>query len=144
MMTNALPQFFRAHPSNPGGLSTFRLTVMRLYFFLLSVAFGINVWTGILNHTGPWDPLHGVAYSFWAALSALALLGLRYPAKMILLPLLQFIYKLAWMVIVAYPLWSTGQLTDPYTQRLTIMFLSVMAIDLLVIPWPYLIRNFVL
>jgi len=66
--------------------STFRLYLMRLLYLLNFVLLGLDVWPGIINHVGAWDPVKGVAFSFWAALSALSGLGLRYPLKM--LPLL--------------------------------------------------------
>ena len=66
--------------------STFRLYLMRLLYLLNFVLLGSSVWPAIFNHAGEWDPVKGVAFSFWAALSALSVLGLRYPLKM--LPLL--------------------------------------------------------
>jgi hypothetical protein len=73
--------------------SMFRLYLMRLLYLLNVVLLGLGVWPGIINHVGAWDPLHGVAFSFWAALSALSGLGLRYPLKMLPLLLLQLLYK---------------------------------------------------
>jgi hypothetical protein len=66
--------------------STFRLYLMRLLYLLNFVLLGLEVWPVMINHPGAWDPVKGVAFSFWAALSALSVLGLRYPLKM--LPLL--------------------------------------------------------
>ena len=35
----------------------------------------LAVWPEVFRHQGAWDPLKGVAFSFWAALSALSGLG---------------------------------------------------------------------
>ena len=118
--------------------STFRLYVMRLLYLLNFVLLGLDVWPGIINHKGAWDPLHGVAFSFWAALSALSGLGIRYPLKMLPLLLLQLFYKSVWLMAVALPLWSAGRSTS-----LTIIFVIGVVSDLIVIPWPYVLANYV-
>ncbi len=80
--------------------STFRLYLMRFAYLGNFVLLGLNVWPVIINHKGAWDPMHGVAFSFWAALSALAGLGVRYPLKMLPLLLLQLLYKSIWLIAV--------------------------------------------
>lgn len=118
--------------------SMFRLYLMRLLYLLNFVLLGLDVWPGIVNHKGAWDPLHGVAFSFWAALSALSGLGVRYPLKMLPLLLLQLFYKSVWLIAVALPLWSAGRSTN-----LTNPFVIGVVLDLIVIPWPYVLANYV-
>ena len=92
----------------------------------------------IINHAGAWDPVKGVAFSFWAALSTLSALGLRYPLKMLPLLLLQLLYKSIWLIAVALPQWSALRSTE-----LTRVMLSGVVVDLIVIPWPYVLANYV-
>lgn len=113
-------------------VSTFRLYLMRFVYLLNFVGLGLLVWPGLIKHEGTWDPLHGVAFSFWAALSALIGLGFRYPLKMLPLVLLQLLYKSIWLIAVALPLWSAGRSTN-----LTKTFVIAVVVDLIVIPWPY-------
>jgi hypothetical protein len=87
--------------------STFRLYFMRLLYLLNFVFLSLQVWPVIINQVGAWDPVKGVAFSFWAALATLSGLGLRYPLKMLPLFLLQLLYKSIWVIAVALPLWST-------------------------------------
>jgi hypothetical protein len=87
---------------------------------------------------GAWDPVHGVALSSWAALPALSGLGVRYPLKMAPLLLLQFFYKSVWLMAVALPLRSAGQSTD-----LTKTFVIGVVLDLIVIPWSYVLAHYV-
>jgi len=105
---------------------------------------GTNAWKGILTHGGPWDPLQGVAFSFWAAYSTLMILGLRYPLKLLPLLLLQFFYKAVWLVVVAYPMWSSSQLRGSSASGLATIFVIAVAVDLVVAPWSYALRNYVM
>jgi hypothetical protein len=119
-------------------ISTFRLYLMRLLYLLNFVLLGLDVWPGIINHVGAWDPVRGVAFSFWAALSALSGLGLRYPIKMLPLLLLQLFYKAVWLIAVALPMRSAVRSTD-----LAKAMVIGVVLDLIVILWPYVLANFV-
>ncbi len=123
-------------------LSTIRLYSMRAVYLLTGVFVGTNAWPALINRTAPWDPLHGIAFSFWAAYSVLMLLGVRFPLRMLPLLLLQLFYKLTWLIAVGYPLWSAGHLT-PIAAGLIKICASAAAADLLVIPWPYVFENYV-
>src|SRR5947199_9377607 len=65
------------------GVSKFRIYLLRFFYALIIVLLGIQVWTEIFTHKNSWQPLPAVAFSFWAAFSALAILGLVHPLKMI-------------------------------------------------------------
>ena len=121
-----------------GEVSTLRLYLMRAVFLLNFVVLGSDVWPALLNHPEPWDPVKSAAFSFWAALSLLSLLGLRYPVKMLPLLLFQLTYKVIWLLAVALPQWSDFQSVE-----LTKIMLFGLIIDLLVIPWPFVARNYV-
>ena len=116
----------------------FRLYLMRLLYLLNFVMLGLSVWPEIINHAGAWDPVKGVAFSFWAALSVLSGLGLRYPVKMLPLLLLQLLYKSIWVIAVALPLWSAFRSIE-----LTRIMAMGAVVDLMVIPWTYVIANYI-
>ena len=119
-------------------ISIYRLYLMRLLYLLNFVLLGLQVWPVLINHAGAWDPVRGVAWSCWAALSALAGLGVRYPLKMVPLLLMQLLYKSIWVIAVALPLWSTFRSTE-----LTKVMAYGAVVDLIVIPWPYVLANYV-
>ncbi len=120
-------------------VSTIRLYLMRVVYLGNCVMLGIDVWPRIVHHEGVWDPLPGVAFSFWAALSVLSGLGIRYPLAMLPVLLLQLIYKSVWLVAVDIPLRSAGRSTE-----LTNIFIAGAVADLIVIPWPYVLRHYVM
>ena len=124
------------------GVSKFRFYLLRFYFAVNFATLGFQAWSEIFAHTGLWQPIPGIAYSFWAAFSLLAILGIIHPLKMIPLLLVQFTYKLIWSIIVAYPIWSANQL--PASHELTNIMVKGVVVDLLIIPWPYVLRNFIL
>ena len=122
----------------PKEISTFRLYVMRFVYLLNFVLLGLDVWPELFRHQGAWDPLKGVAFSFWGALSALSGLGVRYPLKMLPLLLLQLLYKVVWLLAVALPMWSAVRSTD-----LTHAMVIGVVVDLIGIPWPYVVASYV-
>jgi len=121
----------------PEETSIVRLYLMRLLFLLNFALLGSDVWPALISHKGAWDPMHGVAFSFWAALSALSGLGLRYPLRMVPVLLLHSFYKAVWLLAVALTMWSALRSAD-----LARAMLIGVVLDVIVIPWPYVLANF--
>ncbi|MEO8515284.1 MAG: hypothetical protein ABI426_01000 [Flavobacterium sp.] len=126
------------------GISRFRNYLLRFFYAVNALCLGGMVWTEIFTHKGLWESLPGVAFSFWAAFSLLAILGIFQPLKMMPLLLIQFSYKLIWLIIVAYPLYATNHLIGSSAEDLTAINFKGIIVDLLVIPWPYVINNYIL
>lgn len=107
--------------------------------YLLNFVLGLLfVWPGLIKHEGLSDPLQAVATSFWAALFTLSGLGLRYPLKMLPLLFMQLFYKSVWLIAVALPLRSAARSLD-----LTDGMIIGVVLDLIVIPWPYVLATYV-
>jgi hypothetical protein len=123
-------------------VSTIRLYVLRVMYLLNFVFLAMNVWPALLRPAEPIGLLPGVAFAFWAALSTLCALGLRYPLKMLPVLFMQLFYKTVWLLAVALPLWSSGQWTAGATGMFKGMVMGAVA-DLLVIPWSYVFANYV-
>src|SRR5439155_3683500 len=123
-------------------VSSARTTALRVVYFLNFVGLGFMAWPRVISPGKPFGLVDGAAFSFWAALAALMGLGLRYPLQMIPLLLLQFFYKAIWFVAVALPLWTSGQWSAGAT-GMTRTFVMGFIADVLVIPWAYVLANFV-
>ncbi|SRR6266511_1514968 len=119
-------------------VSTFRLYLLRTLYLLNFAGLGLVVWPELINHGKLWDPLAGVAFSFWATLALLCGLGLRYPLQMLPMLLTQLVYKSIWLSAVMLPRWSAGRST-PMTKDFIIGAIA----DLIAIPWPYVLANYV-
>ena len=137
--------FTRAVPpdsAKPSGVSSLRIFLLRFVYLGTFLFVGTTAWWKLFTHRGTWDHLHGVAFSFWAAYATLLLLGLRHPLKLVPLLMLQLFYKLVWLVAVAWPLYAANQLTGA-PARLTMVFVAAVVVDLIVIPWPWVLDNLI-
>ena len=127
---------------DPHGVSRLKIHLLRLLYLLMAVFLGIDAWSHIATFEGTWDPAGAAAWSIWAAYSLLAVLGLINPLKMLPLVLLEIVYKLIWLVIVALPLWSAGELAGSSAEEMTYNFLWVL-LPIIATPWRYAFEAYV-
>ncbi len=120
-----------------------RLYVMRAFYLMLFLALGSMALSSLASPETPQKPLEAVAFSFWAALALLAGVGVRYPLQMLPILFMQMTYKTLWLLAVALPLWSAGTQFDAETMRLTWAMVLGWVGDLIVIPWGYVLANYV-
>jgi len=124
------------------GVRRINIYFLRLLFGLMLFVLGRDVWTHILGHEGPWDSDEAVAWSVFASFSALAALGIIRPLKMLPLVLLEIAYKVLWLILVAYPLWSTDSLAGSPAEERTYAFLWVV-LPIIATPWKYAFDTYV-
>ena len=117
-----------------------RLYALRAGYLLLVVGLGSVVWPGLIHRTTPWTLMQGVVHCMLAAMSALAILGLRYPLRMLPLLLFEVAWKAIWLVVVALPLWSAHQMDADTTE--TAVECLMVVVYLAVIPWPYVLATY--
>ncbi len=123
-------------------VSTFRLYLMRATYLLIFVGLGFTIWPGIIHHAIAGDPTPRATTSLLAAVSVLAVLGIRYPLQMLPLLFFELIWKSIWLIAVAFPLWSTHQI-DAETWETVKACLMGWVIFPIVIPWPHVLANYV-
>jgi hypothetical protein len=123
-------------------ITTLRLYLLRATYLLIFVGLGLIVWPGLIDHAMARDPMHGAAGSLLAAVTIMAALGIRYPLQMLPLLLFELVWKSIWLIAVALPLWSVHQL-DANTMESVVACLMGIVIFPIVIPWPYVLANFV-
>jgi hypothetical protein len=71
----------------------------------------------------------------------LAGLGIVRPVKMLPIVLLEIFYKVLWLIVVAYPLWSKGTLAGSPAEPITSAFLWV-PLPIVAVPWGYVFTNY--
>ena len=122
------------------GVRRINIYVMRVMYFLTATFLAYDAWSYIASFEGMWNPEAAAAWSVWAAFSLLAVVGLFQPLKMLPIVLLELLYKSIWLVIVAYPLWSAGQLSGR-AEEMTFSF-AFMVIWVIATPWGYVFRTY--
>lgn len=122
-------------------VSTFRLYVLRATYLFIFVGLAVYVWPGILHH-GMLGASQGVVRSVLGAVALLALLGVRYPLQMLPLMFFELAWKSIWLVAMALPLWLSGRI-DAATQESIKACLMGVILFPMVIPWPYVLANYV-
>jgi hypothetical protein len=122
-------------------LSLARLHALRIGYLVLGGGLAMVKWPLFFHRDMPWTLTEGVVNCLLAALSLLALLGLRYPVQMLPVLLFECLWKVIWLSVVALPLWASHRV-DPATRQTTYSVLVVVII-FAVIPWRYVYSQYV-
>lgn len=121
-------------------VSLYRLISLRALYLLVIIGLGITVWPGVIHHEQPWELKEGVVQCMLAAFSALSVLGLRYPLKLLPLLLWEMLWKSIWLIVVALPLWSAGQMDE--STWATVSSCLLVLIFPFGIPWRYVFVHY--
>jgi hypothetical protein len=116
--------------------------LLRLLFVLVVLFVGSDSWSGLLKHQGRWDPVRAAAVCMWAAFAGLAILAFMNPLKWLPIVMFAIFYKVIWLVVVAYPLWSTNTLAGSPAAEMTFVF-SWVLLPIVAMPWGYAFRTYV-
>lgn len=123
-------------------LSLFRLYLLRAVFLLIGLGEGLQIWPALLHHARPWEFWHGVGMSFLGALTALSLLGVRYPIRMLPLLIYELAWKLIWTLAVWLPLWLSHRVDALTADNAAAILFGVVLVPL-VLPWGYVWKQYV-
>jgi hypothetical protein len=122
-------------------VSLLRLYALRGTYGLIAFVMGSEIWPLVFHHR-PWgDLMHGVAVSMLAGITAVALLGLRYPLKMLPLLMIEMVWKSVWLIVMGWPLWQAGRMDANAWETAKACLMGV--IFPIVIPWGYVWRHYV-
>ena len=125
------------------GVRPINIYLLRLLFLLVVVFVGSDAWSAIVKHEGAWDHVRAAAICMWAAYAVLSILGLIHPLRWLPIVMFEILYKLIWLAVVAYPLWSANQLAGSPAEGMTHAFLWVI-LPIVAMPWAYAFRTYVL
>jgi hypothetical protein len=124
------------------GVRRISIYLLRLVYILMFFVLGKDTWTHLLTHKGTWEPDDAMAWCVWTAFATLAGFGIFRPLKMLPILLTEIFYKVLWLIIVAYPLWSAGTLASSPAESMTSAFLWVL-LPIVAVPWGYVIRTYI-
>jgi hypothetical protein len=120
--------------------STFRLYLLRAMYLFMAVGLAIFELPALL-HPENLSRLDSVVLSVLAAFALLALLGIRYPLKMLPLLFFELLWKSVWVVAFGLPLLLSGGLDPNTTATLTACLVGVVLVPL-VTPWGYVLEHY--
>jgi len=123
-------------------VSTFRLYLLRAMYGFMFVGLALTRWPGILNPPPGISNTGTVVGSVLGATSLLAVLGIRYPVKMLPLLFFELLWKVMWVVGWGLPLWWSQQLAPDSEQTLISALVGVVLVPL-AIPWGYVFKQYV-
>ena len=123
-------------------VSTVRLYFLRAGYLLLVLGLGLQagVWSAVIHDVSTSELMQGVVTCMLCALSILAMLGIRYPLKMLPLLFWEITWKVIWLLAAALPQWKSGGIKPEMAGTLFACLFVV--IYLLVIPWPYVFEQY--
>ena len=129
-----------AAPTVAADPSLTRLHLMRAGYLLMGVGLVLVKWPLL---PGAHDrPLYeGVTICILTAMSLFAFLGLRYPVKLLPLLLLESVWKLLWLSVVALPEAVSGRLDADMAE--VAVNCSLVVLILAVIPWSHVWSTYV-
>lgn len=120
-------------------LSRSRVNIMRVGYALMAVGLALVKWP-LLGQAASLPLYEGVTLSLLTAMSFLALLGLRYPVKMLPVLLFETTWKVLWVGLVAMPHIVAGDMSPAMTEILVTFIPEVVIIA--VTPWSYVWRTY--
>lgn len=123
-------------------VSILRLYALRATYLLIVVGVGTMIWPLLLAAPETAEHFRGVTWCLLGTVALLALLGLRYPLRMLPLLFFELAWKAIWLLTIGMPLRSSGQLEGAFSET---WFANVMGLVIfsLAIPWGYVIRKYV-
>src|SRR5215213_9361474 len=125
-------------------VSTFRLYLLRAMYVFTVVGLAIEKLPALL-HPATLSPGDSVILSVLGATALLAVLGIRYPIKMLPLLFFEFVWKVIWILTFGLPLLLTGGL-DPHvtfggTETLIACLVGVVLVPI-AMPWGYIFKQY--
>lgn len=126
----------------PSPVSLVRLYTLRAAYLLLACGLGVYYWPSVIQHTNEFAATRGVLYGLLAGLGLTAVLGLRYPVKMVPLLLFEMIWKTIYLMAFALPLWRAHQITAAAAEDIKACLMVVIFLPL--IPWRHVFAEYLL
>jgi hypothetical protein len=134
---------FKRDYDNYEGVPKINIYLLRLLFTLMFLFLSYDSWSHIIVHTGAWDVTDAAAWCMWGSCSIISFIGIIKPLKMLPIVLFEIVYKITWLLIVAFPLWAKNQLAGSPAAYTTNVFMLVI-LPILAMPWGYFYKNFIL
>jgi len=122
-------------------VSTFRLYLLRVGYLIIAVGLALMIWPGIISPPENLPHMNSVVRSVLGAVSLLAVLGIRYPLKLLPLMFFELLWKSIWVLAFGLRLWSAHKLNADAAETLSDCIFGIILV-LLVTPWGYVLKHY--
>jgi len=122
-------------------VSIVRLYLLRAMYLFIAVGLGIMIWPGIVSPPANLSHMASVVRAVLGAVSLLALLGLRYPLKMLPLLFFELVWKVIWVLAFGLPLWLNNRLDAGTSDTLFNCLVGIVLVPI-AIPWGYVFKHY--
>ena len=122
-------------------VSLFRLYLLRAGYLIIVVGLALMIWPGIFSPPENLPHMNSVVRSVLCAVSLLAVLGIRYPLRMLPLLFFELVWKSIWILAFGFRLWSSGRLDADTSETLNACIFGIVLV-LIVTPWGYVFRHY--
>ena len=122
-------------------VSTFRLYMLRAGYLIIALGLAVMIWPGIIRPTDNLPHMNSVVRSLLGAVSLLAILGIRYPLKMLPLLFFELLWKSIWVLAFGLRRWSANGLGPDAGGTLSDCIFGIVLV-LLVTPWGYAFKHY--
>ena len=112
---NLVKRIFTPDNNKYDGIRPINIYAMRFIYLLMASLLAIDVWSYIFTYNQAWEPGEAMNWSVWAAFTIFALIGISKTVAMIPVLLLEIAYKTIWLLLVAFPLYRSGNLSNAST-----------------------------
>jgi hypothetical protein len=123
-------------------VSRARLLALRALYALIFIGLLAFIWPALIAQIPTPKHYHGVVMTMLTAFSILCAIGIRYPLQMLPILFWELLWKSIWLLLIALPRWMTGAM-DAATRQTAMDCIAVVLV-LIVMPWGYVVRNYVL
>jgi hypothetical protein len=124
------------------GVPPINIYLLRLLYTLMFLFLNYDAWTHIIHHTGTWDPANSAAWFMWGSFGIIAVIGILRPLRMLPIMLFEIVYKVAWLIVIAWPLYQRNELTGSPTETMAHNFMLVI-LPIVAMPWRYFFRTYI-
>jgi hypothetical protein len=140
-MTVTPTKLARTANTDIADLPLWRLNLMRVGYAVMGIGLAVVKWPLVIDYDRSMPLFEGIVAVLLTAMSLLALLGLRYPVRLLPILLFESLWKLIWLPVVALPAALAGDVDDAMSG--VIFNCSLVVVILAVTPWGYVWRHYV-
>ncbi len=121
-------------------IALWQVNLLRVGYLVLGIGLAVVTWPLLLDHSS-WTLDEGTIDCILVAMSLLALVGIRYPVRMLPLLLFEVTWKVIWLGTVALPLWADDKLEGAIrAQTGAVLWVVVIIVT---IPWRHVLAQYV-